>query len=313
MTKQQKIKKTEKKLRADGHGIDVTNLDKVFFPTSKITKEDVIEYYRRIAPYMIPLIEKHPLSMERFPEGINHEGFFQKNIPDYFPHWVHRCTIPTREGDTIEQVLVNDTATLLYLASQAVLTFHAWLSTAHNLEKPDRMIFDLDPSGLASFSQVRFTARKLYDVLTEHHLPSYCMTTGSRGVHVVVPLRAAHSFDSVRTCASFIAQQLIKEYPRKMTLESSKEKRKNRIFIDILRNAYGATAVAPYSIRARERAPIATPIGWDELLEKRVKPQQYTIKNIFRRLGRISNPWEDFEQKATTLDHLIERMKVLGH
>jgi bifunctional non-homologous end joining protein LigD len=279
--------------------IELSNQDKILFPKSKITKGDLVTYYQKIAPYMVPHVKDRPLSMLRYPNGITHEGFYQKETPDYFPSWIKTVTIAKKEDGKTNYVMMNDAATLAYLANQGLITPHIWLSRAPKVNNPDRLIFDLDPSPGVGFDTIRWAARELKKKLEEKKLPVFIMTTGSRGVHVVVPLKRLHTFDQVKSFAHAIARELVTEFPSKLTLEMSKAKRGKRIFVDTLRNAFAQTGVAPYGVRAIEGAPVAAPIEWKELGS--VTPQKFTIKNIFRRLKAKGDLWKNIEKDAVKL------------
>lgn len=286
----------------DSHEIELSNEDKILFPQSGITKGDLIDYYKKIAPYLIPYITNHPLTMHRFPDGIDKEGFYQKEIGSYFPSWIKRKSIKRRSNEKIvTYVICNDAATLIYLANQGTIVLHAWLSTAHKLTYPDRMIFDLDPSVKHAWPQLKKTAQKIKKKLEKYGLVPFVMTTGSKGLHVTTPLKQVDSFAKVRTFAKEIAQELVEEDPEHLTLEIRKEKRGTKIFIDTLRNQWAQLSVAPYSVRAKEGAPIATPLSWSELSNPKLNPQSYNIKNIFRRLSKKKDPWKDFYKKAKSL------------
>jgi len=271
--------------------IKITHEDKILFPKSKIIKNDIIQYYARIADIMIPYVKNRPIMMHRFPKGINHKGFFQKNISDYFPKWIKEAPVERQDEELVHYALINNPQTLVYLANQGCITPHIWLSKVDKLNYPDKMIFDLDPSG-KSFDQVRSGAKKMKKLFELLDLKTYVMTTGSRGLHVVIPLKRVHTFDYVRAFAKDISSILVKQYPKLFTNEIRKEKRCKKIFIDIYRNSFAQTSVAPYAIRAKERAPIATPIDWGEVTST-LTPTKYTIKNIFKRLSRKEDPWKD--------------------
>jgi len=288
--------------------IQTSNEDKILFPKSKITKGEIIDYYQQIAPIMIPHIKKRPLSMKRYPNGIQEKGFFQKDAGDYFPDWITTEKIRKKEGSSTAYVLCNNAPTLVYLANQAVLVYHPWLSRVPKLKYPDRLIFDLDPS-TKGFAQIRWAAKVLKKQLEDLGLTPFIMTTGSRGVHVVIPLKAKETFDEVKSFAYDVAQLLVNKYPKKFTIEMLKSKRGSKIFIDILRNEWAQTGVAPYSVRAKEKAPVATPIEWKEL--STVTPQKYTIKNIFKRLSRKKDPWTTINQYATTLKKAHKKLNGL--
>lgn len=288
-----------KKLKVGKRIIEISNPDKIIFPKSKITKLEFVEYYQRIAPYMLPYLKNRPISMKRYPDGITGEGFFQKDASPYFPSWIKRIAVPKESGGSVHYVLCNNVETLVYLASQLVLTPHIWLSTTPKLYYPDRIIFDLDPSPGVDFNEVKWAAKEFKVVLDELNIPVFIMTTGSRGVHLVIPLKRMHTFDFARSFAHDLAELLVQRYPKKLTLTMSKAKRGKRIFVDYLRNGFGATGAAPYSVRAHEGAPVATPFNWSEL--KTITPQKYTIKTIFRRLKAKKDPWATLSRKACSL------------
>ena len=287
-------------IEIDGHSVELSSTEKVMFPEDGLTKGDLIEYYRRISEIMLPFVKDRVISMQRFPDGIDGEGFYQKEVPDYFPEWVSREKIEKREGGAITQVICQNAATLVYLANQACITPHIWLSRVDNIEKPDRMIFDLDPSG-NDFATVREGALMLRKALDQVGLDSFVMTTGSRGLHVVVPLDASEDFDTVRSFARKVARYLTRAEPKKFTTEQRKEKRGGKLFVDTLRNAYAQTGVPPYAVRARPGAPVAAPLSWDELKDRQLHPRRYGIKNIFRRLGQKTDPWEGLLKNRQSL------------
>lgn len=291
----------DRKVTFGRYTVTLTSESKLLFPKANITKKELIQYYERIAPIMIPHMKNRPLSMHRYVHGITEEGFYQKDAPDYFPSWIAVAPIKKQEGGIVRYVLCNNVATLVYLANQLCITFHTWLSRVPKIDYPDRMIFDLDPSKGVTLTTVKWTTKKIKELLEKCGLKSFVMTTGSRGFHVVVSLKNVHTFDYTRVFAYDVARLLVHRYPHKLTVEMRKAKRGNRVFIDTLRNAFGQTGVAPYSVRAKPGAPIATPIEWHELVGKGVKPQSYTIKNIFRRLSRKKDPWLSIDHTATSL------------
>jgi len=293
----------------NNYAIELTHEDKVLFPADGITKGDVIDYYQQIAPYMLPHLAGRPLAMQRFTSDINGGGFYQKEAGSYFPDWIEQIAIKNQDGSLVHYVVCNDAASLVYLANQGVLVYHTWPTTVGTLRYPDRMIFDLDPSGSASFANVRFAAIRLKELLDDLGLISFVMTTGSRGVHIILPLERIFIFNRVRAYAHALAQHLVDQYPDQLTLEIRKAKRGNRIFLDIIRNTYGHHSVTPYSIRALPDAPVATPISWDELLKKGIMPQSYTIKNIMRRLRQKGDVWADFGRKKNKLRDVRKDLK----
>lgn len=289
------------------HTVALTNESRILFPKSKITKGNLIDYYYRIAPVMIPHMKNRPVTMRRFPSGINEEGFYQKDAGDYFPSWIKTKPIKKQSDGIVNYVICNNEATLVYLANQACITPHIWLSKIDKLKYPDRMIFDLDPAK-KDFKTVCDVALMIKDVLDYISLSSFVMTTGSKGLHVVVPIKRMYHFDWVRSFARDIARLLVDRHPKLLTLEIRKDKRRGRIFIDTLRNAYAQTGVAPYAVRALEGASIATPLRWEEIIKNKIATaQQFTIKNIFRRISRIGDLWAEINKSA----HSLKRARVL--
>ncbi len=297
-------------IEIDRHEIALSNADKVLFPESGLTKGDLVDYYRRIADVALPHLRGRPLSLQRFPDGIGSHGFFQKDRPDYFPAWIEGKALSKEDG-SVTYVVADNAATLVYLANQACITPHVGLSRVDRIDAPDRLIFDLDPSG-DDFSEVQDAARKVRALLAELDLVSFVQTTGSRGLHVVVPLDRSADFDEVRGFARALAQHLARQHPDTLTVEQRKQARGDRVFLDYLRNAYGQTAVAPYAVRAIEGAPIATPLTWPEALAPDMSPRKYTISNIFRRLGQTGDPWAHIDREATSLAAAHERLRALA-
>jgi bifunctional non-homologous end joining protein LigD len=288
-------------MKVGSHTIETSNEDKIFFPESGIIKGDLIHYYKDIAPIMLPHVQDRPITMHRFPDGIEGEGFYQKEIPDYFPQWMDRVRIKKKEGGENEQVVCNNAAALVYLANQACITPHVWLSRTDKLNYPDKLVFDLDPPG-DEFEPVRKAAYTLKDMLKERRLTPFVMTTGSRGVHVVAPLDRSQDFDTVRTFAENLADVLAQDDPQYVTTEQRKPKRGSRVFLDMLRNSYAQTSVAPYAVRAKPGAPVATPLEWEELAD--TTSQSYTIKTIFRKMGQKRDPWKSLYSEARPLPEL---------
>jgi bifunctional non-homologous end joining protein LigD len=285
--------------------VEISKPDKVLFPagpgSKAVTKLDLATYYNAIADVMLPHLRGRPVNMQRFPDGIDAMAFYEKKVPSHFPDWVHTVEVHTEDGNQ-RQVVVDDRRSLVYLAQQACITPHTWLCTNKSLEKPDQLVFDLDPSasdGLSDLAKVRRATRLVGELLDGLGLTTYLKTTGSRGYHVLVPLRPSLGFDEVRDFARRCGEVLVEKAPDLLTLEQRKAKRGNRVYVDIGRNAYGQTAVPAYAVRARPGAPVSTPITWDEL--SRVKPGQFTLTSVRRRLARRDCPWADVRRHAQGL------------
>ncbi len=298
----------KKEIKAGRRKIEISKPDKIMYPDEKLSKEDIIRYYHDVSEYIIPHLKNRPLSMHRYPDGIDGKEFFQKQAPDYFPGWIEKREVKKKEGGNVEHVICQNVETLIYLADQACLVMHVWLSRVDKPDNPDRLIFDLDPSG-DNFESVRFAARKLYDFLTEKlEITPFVKTTGSRGVHVVVPLDRSETFDTVREFAHRITKILAEENEDRITTEISKEKRGKRVFLDVARNAYAQMAVSAYSLRAKTGAPIATPVSWEELWDQKMYPQKFTVKNIMRRLGNKEDPWKNINRHAISASKANTRL-----
>ena len=303
------------RLRFGPYTVETSREGKIFFPEAGLTKGDLIDYYRKVAKVMLVHTRNRPVMMQRFPDGIDGEGFYQKEAGNYFPDWLDRAKMD-KEGGTVVHPMINKAATLVYLADQACITPHLWLGRRDRPRHPDRLVFDLDPPG-DDFAPVRWTAVRLRDLLAELELPSWVMTTGSKGAHVVVVLDRSADFETVRGFAGKVATLLARRHPDRLTTEQRKEKRGDRLFLDVARNAYAQTAVAPYGVRALSGAPVATPLDWEELAGRRLHARSYTLVNLARRLGRKEDPWRlmgryrhGLERAREILDRLEEREKL---
>lgn len=286
-------------VQAGRHTVKLTRPDKILFPDAGITKAELVDYYRRVADRMVPHLRGRPLSMQRFPDGIAEPGFFQQAAPRFAPDWVRRVTV-SKAGGEITHVVCDDAATLMYLATQACITPHVWLSRADKLDFPDQMMFDLDPSD-ADFNAVKSAARGLRELLAKYQLPAFVKATGSRGLHVVVPLKRTETFDRVRALARGLANILASRNPEQWTTEQRKDKRRGRVFIDTYRNSYGQTAAPAYAVRARPGAPVAIPLEWEELERRDLRPDGCTIRNVFERIEKAGDPWADFARNSAAI------------
>lgn len=298
-------------MKINGHKIEISDRDKIFFPDIGLTKGDLIDYYADLSEVMLPHLKRYPVSMERFPDGIDGNGWYAKDAQDYFPDWIKRVNFPKKEGGSFNAPVVDSKATLVYLADQAVITIHAYLSRAEDLDRPDKMVYDLDPpEGTEDFEAVRFAALELHRALDELDLQAWVQTTGSKGFHVVVPLDREWGFDKVRDFANDLSLLLVRRHPKKLTLEQRKKKREGRIYMDTYRNAYGATAVAPYAVRAGAAATVAAPVTWDEV-QSGVNPRDWSVKNIRNRLGQKDDPWHGMMRHAQSLATRVAQLQAL--
>lgn len=296
-------------LHAGKRSVQISHADKVFYPDSGITKGELAEYYHHVAPTMVRHTRGRPLAAERYPDGIEGQRVFQKNVPEHFPEWIPRVQIPKKEHGTTVHTVCDDAATLLYLADQACITPHVWLSRQDQLDYPDRLVFDLDPPG-DDLDLLRSATRAIANSLHELGLVPFLLATGSRGFHVVVPLRRTHPFEDVRAFAYELALTHVERDPDRLTVEQRKDNRGNRIFLDYLRNSYAQTTVAPYAVRSTPGASVATPLSWDEL-DTRV-PWQFSMDEVVDRLRRDGDPWSNINSHARSLRDPLRRLRQVS-
>jgi bifunctional non-homologous end joining protein LigD len=270
--------------------VPVTHPEKVLFPRDGITKADLAEYYARVAPVMIPHVKGRPVAMQRFPEGLDGPVFYQKDVArQRVPAFVKTAEMQ-KAGGSLLQVLADNAATLVWLAGQGCITPHVWLSRADRPTRPDLLIFDLDPA-TGGFESARRAALLLRPILDDLELPSMVKTTGGRGLHVVIPLDRSAPFEEVHRFALDVATLLVAEDPGRLTVETRKAKRGDRLFVDTLRNGYAQHVVAPYGVRPRDGAPVATPLAWEEVEDRSTKPERFTMKVVLDRLDRDGDAW----------------------
>jgi bifunctional non-homologous end joining protein LigD len=284
-------------LKVGRQTIGVSNADRVMFPADGITKGEIVEYYKGVAPWMLPHLRGRPVSMQRVRENIDTQVFYQKDMPSHFPDWIDRVTVP-KVGGTVTHVVCDDAETLVYIANQGCITPHVWLSQVKTLDKPDRMIIDLDP-GDGGVADARFAAHLARELLTEAGLVPYLMATGSRGYHVTVPLRPVADFEEVRATCFELAEALARRAPDRLTTEFYKAERAGRLFLDCNRNAWAQTAVPPYSVRPKPGAPVAVPLSWDEL--DTAEPDGWNVRTVMERLEGGADPWAGFGPYMRTL------------
>jgi len=297
-----------------GISLELSNTGKALFPEPEITKGELVGYYRDMAARMLPYLRDRPLVMERYPDGINGERIVQKNVPRYFPGWVTRIEVKKQDG-TLRQVICDKPATLVYLANQACIEMHAFLSRIGAPDRADQLVFDLDPPDAGRFGDVTHLALRLRDLLEDElGLTAFVKTTGGKGVHVHVPLDARDDFDTVRRFAHQASEVLSARAPDLLTTQQRKDRRGGRIYADVMRNAYAQTVVAPYSVRARPGAPVATPLRWNELEEPGLIPQRFTLRTLGERLDRLgaADPWADMARRRYGLARPAQRLAKLA-
>jgi bifunctional non-homologous end joining protein LigD len=294
--------------------VRVTHPEKVLFPADGITKGDLVGYYRTVAPRMLPLIDGRPVTMQRFPDGIGRGGFLQKQVGRHFPDWIERVTAPnrrTRQATVREEVtyaVCRHPDDLAYLANQGCVTPHVWLSRTPDIHHPDQMVFDLDPAS-DDLGVLRLAASALRGLLEELGLASFLKSSGSRGLHVVVPLVPAADTDTVKVFSIAVTEALAARHPDELTTEGRIAKRHGRLYLDVGRNGYAQTMAAPYAVRALPGAPVSVPLEWSEL--DGWVPGRHTLATIAERLA-APDPWAGLEAAATRLDRAGARLAELG-
>jgi bifunctional non-homologous end joining protein LigD len=280
----------------------------VVFPDAGITKSEVIAYYRAVADVMVPELEGRPLSIERFTRPIDQGGFFQKHWQKHYPDWLDSAELGAKT--LVRYPVVDSVAGLIYLANQGGVAFHVWPSRKHAPEHPDLIVFDLDPPE-GGFAMVREVALLLRDVLEELSLTAFVKTTGSKGLHVVAPLDGQAAFDQVHALCGDLAKLLCARHPQLVTTEFYKKDRKGRLFFDTLRNALGATFVAPYSLRGKPGAPVSAPVEWSEVEDDALTPDGFTLRDVPARLDAINDPWGDLRAHPGNVAAARERLSQL--
>lgn len=293
-------------VRVSGRDIELSKLDKEMFPAEHLSKGAVIDYYRAVAEVMVPHLAGRPLVLRRYPDGIGAHGFVQQEASGHFPDWLPIARAPRRGGSgTVDHVVCEDAATLVYLANQAVIELHTWLSTVEQLECPDRMVVDIDPPPDTALAELRAVARSLRELFEAVGLTPFVQATGGRGFHVVARLDGSRDHGFVRELAADLADHLAARDPDRLTTAQRKQHRGDRIFLDVNRNSYGQTVIAPYSLRARPGAPVATPLDWSEL--GRATPNGHHPRSIRQRLARKEDPWTGLDGGPAATPDTVRR------
>ena len=275
-------------LEIGGHDIKLTNLEKVLFPEDGYTKADLIRYYTEVSPYLIPVIRDRPLTLKPFPDGISGMSFYQKDKPEFTPRWIKSWTDTAADRDGgIDYVLGNDLATLVWMANYTAIEIHPWLSRIDKPDNPDFAMIDLDPAAGATWAQVKETALIVRDLLHGLDLEGFPKTTGSRGIHVLVPIARRYSFEESRGFVEQVGKAAREKAPTLVTLTFAKKERRG-IYVDYLQNVRGKTTAGPYSVRPIRRAPVSAPLRWDEIAALG-RPDAFTIANLPDRLATVGD------------------------
>jgi bifunctional non-homologous end joining protein LigD len=279
-------------LAVDGKEVRLTNLRKIFWPELKLTKGDLIQYYADVAPVLLPHIRARAMVMKRYPHGAAGEFFFMKRAPSPRPAWIAICSIDHGSKGIIDFPMIQDLAALLWVINLGCIDLNQWYATCDDVNRPDYVHFDLDPGTGAGFDRVLETARVVHEALDALKMPSVVKTTGSKGLHVYVPIVRGPEQGDVRTFAHVLAQELARRHPALTTAEYRVAKRpRGRVLVDYNQNRWGSTLASVYSVRPRPEATVSTPVTWKEI-EKGVRIEDFTVRNVPARVRRLGDLWK---------------------
>ncbi|MCY0978788.1 DNA ligase D [Chryseobacterium wangxinyae] len=283
--KKNEISENDTEITLNRHKVKLTNQNKIYFPKDGVTKGEIIDYYQSVADYILPHLKNRPLSLNRFPNGIDHQSFYQKDASDNIPEWIKTTEVYSESNDKyIDYIYCNDKATLAYLNNLGCIDLNPWNSSLPDLDHPDFMVLDLDPSKKNSFDDVIETALQVNEVLNSIKIKGYCKTSGSTGIHVYIPMGGKYDFDQVKDFAHILMKQVNEKLPKITTLERSLQKRDDKkIYLDYLQNRTGQTLASVYSIRPKDGASVSMPLEWDEV-KKGLKPTDFNIENALERI-----------------------------
>jgi len=275
-------------LTIGGRDVEVTHLEKVYFPEEGITKGDLIEYYIRMSPYILPYLKDRPFTMVPYPHGVEGKLFYQKQRPENAPAWMAGVKVPSEKRGHIDYCLVNDIPSLVFMANKGCIELHGWFSRAPALDKPDVAIFDLDPSGNTGFADAVAAARLIKVILDEYGLTAVPKTSGMTGLHIVIPIRPT-SFSEVQDFLKAICRVVEKAHPERFTTERTVAKRGDRVYLDAIQNARGKTIPSPYSVRPSPMATVSAPLTWEEVHDDTLTPARFTMRNIEERVKELGD------------------------
>jgi len=301
----------------NGHTLTLSNRDKVLWPRDGYTKGDLVAYYRNVAAFILPHLVARPLTLQRYPDGIGGQSFFEKNAPRFLPSWVPTVTVTSEFGrhDTVRFILCNDEATLIYVANLAAIVLHVWTSRDGSLDVPEFLFFDLDPHDgctLATLAKVALASR---DALTEIGLRALVKSSGGSGLHVIVPLAPEYDYDFCKNFAELVARALHTRLPDRTTLQRMPARRPlGTVYLDYVQVGRGKTMVAPYSVRARDGAPVSMPLDWSEVeaMGRKRAPGtegefgRFSVKNVPPLLAKRGDLWSEAGRDGQRLEPALE-------
>ena len=316
-------KKTETTVEVGGQTVKLTNQDKVLFPNDGYTKGDLVAYYRAVAPVILPYLRDNPLTMERFPDGIGvPRGIWEKQMPRYTPEWIARVMIPPSTGipRDVTYVVVNDEAALVWVANLAAVTLHIWYSHVPTIDVPDVILFDLDPGERCPLARLARVALAFREELGNIGITPLVKTTGGMGLHVIVPLEPHYDYDVAKGISELVARRINSVLPKDSTLERTIAKRPDDVvYLDWVQVGKGKTYVAPFTVRARDGAPVSMPLAWREVEAMRRKRapettaemRRWTIANVPKLVAKNGDPWRREGWKPQSLESALSKARSL--
>ena len=284
--------------------VSLTNLDKVYWPDDGYTKGDLIRYYYEVSKYILPYLKDRPLILKRYPSGIKGPFFHQHDV-DEAPNYARTIALEVEDnsgGHTVNYMVGGNLPTLLYLANLGAIECHSWHSRTKNLDRPDWLVFDLDPGKGIHFEVICEASLCVRKILSRSGLESYAKTSGSRGIHVYVPIKPVYGYEQVVNFAEQVATLVAREMPEAATVERAlKKRRRGQIYVDYMQNARGKSVAAPYSVRPKPGATVSAPLDWGEVKRKKITPQDFHIKNMLRRIERKGDLFKEVLSNRQTL------------
>jgi len=297
----------DKTVTIDSIQIKLTNLDKIYWPEEKYTKGDLIDYYIKVSKYILPYINNRPHSLNRFPNGIYGNSFYQKDVGDKFPGWIQTVKIFSESNNgNINYYVINNAASLIYMANLGCIEINPWFSTIKHIENPDYLAVDLDPLDI-SFEKVIETAQAVKEVIDKAKITGYLKTSGATGLHIYIPLKAKYEYEIAKEFAHVIAEFTRELVPNITSIERTPAKRKKKVYLDYLQNRTGQTIAAPYSVRPRVHATVSTPLKWNEL-KKGLSPENFNIKNIHKRLAKTGDLFKGVVDKGADIKKALKNL-----
>jgi bifunctional non-homologous end joining protein LigD len=276
--------------RLNDHAVDLSHLDKLYWPDDGLTKGDLLTYYRDVAPVMLPYLAGRPLTLRVYPEGIHGSSYYRRDLPEGAPPWIGQVDYSRQSGGrTIQMPLVEDAAGLVWLANQGCVEFHPWSSRLPDLDQPDQAVFDLDPGDAATFDEVLQVGLWLRDDLESSGLRGFPNTSGKHGLHVHVPLAPDPTYDDVRLWVKSVAERLAERFPDQIAVASGATHRGDLVSVDYAQNSIARTMAAPYTVRAVPEACVAAPLTWEEVAAGKVRPTDFTIRTMPDRLKLVGD------------------------